>query len=335
MDATLTSTAAIRDFAVAVRAALGDLPDEEVEELTDGLEADLLDQAEDGGPDSELGDPLAYADELRAAAGLPLRAARPVSLRRLRYGIRDWRAAGARRIRSSALGARLLDFVVALRPVWWLLRGWALYQLAVVFVAHDVPTFLPTTGPVPWLFLLLFLLVSVQWGRGRWLAWRGLSTVKVVLSVLAVLSLPFLVTAAGELSPGYASADSGAAEPTQIDGPGLMMNGAPVYNLFAYDAEGQPLTDVQLFDQDGDPLVTTSTPQAPFLWSISADGKQTHLVPSTRVSGKPGWNVFPLNRDPLGGAAIKPAKSPFAEVQPLASAPEPSASPNPTATPVP
>ena len=60
----------IAAFAAAVRDALADLPRGEVDELTDGLEADLTDRSlEPDAPD--LGDALAYADELRLAAGLP------------------------------------------------------------------------------------------------------------------------------------------------------------------------------------------------------------------------------------------------------------------------
>ena len=70
---TSTVTPEIVEFAQGVRAALADLPAEEVDDLTEGLEADLAEAyAED--LQRELPDPAAYATELRAAAGLPLRA---------------------------------------------------------------------------------------------------------------------------------------------------------------------------------------------------------------------------------------------------------------------
>lgn len=63
-------------FVARVRELLADLPEEERLELTEGLEADLSDQvAEQGG--GVLGDPEAYARELRTAAGLE-----PVARRR-------------------------------------------------------------------------------------------------------------------------------------------------------------------------------------------------------------------------------------------------------------
>ena len=69
---TSTVTPEIVEFAQGVRAALADLPAEEVDDLTEGLEADLAEAyAED--LQRELPDPAAYATELRAAAGLPMR----------------------------------------------------------------------------------------------------------------------------------------------------------------------------------------------------------------------------------------------------------------------
>ncbi|TFD05650.1 hypothetical protein E3T29_13490, partial [Cryobacterium sp. TMT1-66-1] len=102
MSETATTPQSIRDFALAVRAALNDLPADDVDDLTDGLEADLTEQAADvdagdaAAPGFDLGDPVAYADELRGAAGLPVRGATPEArvprLRRLRTRVGAARA---------------------------------------------------------------------------------------------------------------------------------------------------------------------------------------------------------------------------------------------------
>ena len=65
----------VQAYVRAVRAWLGDLPADEVEDLTAGMEADLAERAaESGGPlGGLLGEPEAYAAELRSAAGLPPR----------------------------------------------------------------------------------------------------------------------------------------------------------------------------------------------------------------------------------------------------------------------
>ena len=67
--------AAVHEYVERVRAALADLPPEDLDELTGGLEADLREQAGELPPGTDLaaafGAPTAYAAELRAAAGLP------------------------------------------------------------------------------------------------------------------------------------------------------------------------------------------------------------------------------------------------------------------------
>lgn len=72
-----TTNAQVIAFAAAVREALNDLPAEDVDELVDGLEADLTERAADGDADFEFGDPDLYAAELRSAAGLPDRSPLP------------------------------------------------------------------------------------------------------------------------------------------------------------------------------------------------------------------------------------------------------------------
>jgi uncharacterized membrane protein len=74
MSAATLALPVITEFAAAVRSALSDLGPDEADDLTDGLEADLTDRLADGDA-TELGDPAAYAEELRAAAGLPHRPA--------------------------------------------------------------------------------------------------------------------------------------------------------------------------------------------------------------------------------------------------------------------
>ncbi|HSE56369.1 MAG TPA: hypothetical protein VLB03_11595, partial [Nocardioidaceae bacterium] len=114
----------VTDFVNRVRARLSDLSEEEREELVGGLEADLAELVADGGSVSELGDPRAYADELRSAAGVPARS-RDASDEPARP-LRDALAAGLDHARNrwealvnreATVGA--WSFLVTLRPVWW------------------------------------------------------------------------------------------------------------------------------------------------------------------------------------------------------------------------
>jgi len=132
----------------------------------------------------------------------------------------------------------------------------------------------------------------VQWGRGRWLPWRWLTGFCTLVSVCAVVALPLLIlVAAHQLS----YQNTYAAPSDSYVSPGLVQNGEQVTNIFAYDAAGQPLPDVQLFDQDGQPLgVVDDSPNTPYLSQFDEAGTEHVLVPSRRVPGGSGWNVYPL-----------------------------------------
>ena len=355
MSDTATTTQPVRDFALAVRAALSDLPADDIDDLTDGLEADLVEQAADfadadaPAPGFALGDPVAYADELRAAAGLPVRGATPTVrvsvLRRLRTRAGAARTDTARRIRSTAAGAAVLDFLLVLRPLWWVLRGWVVYAVASVFAGGAISTV--PTDPVRWLVLSAFVILSVQWGRGHWLPWRWLPGFRSVVSVCAILVMPVVLNYTAHQGNVQNSA---YVEYNPSPTPGLMQSGEPVTNVFAYDADGQPLTDVQLFDQDGRPLNVVNDPaNTNYLPQLDAIGEQDMVVPSLLVPGGGGWNVFPLRLvtsgdidytyDFLGQADqadAAPSTFPFARVRPLVPVSEtvqPVPTPSPTQSP--
>lgn len=343
MSTTSSPTPTIREFAAAVRVALSDLPTEDVEELTDGLEADLIEQAEDEDAQKfDSKDAVAYADELRAAAGLPVRGkTRPASawsVGRLRARASALWAALARGARSTPFGSRTLDFFISLRPFWWVLRGWAVYKVAeILFIRPQNFNALPS-GILEWLLLLLSIMVSVQWGRGHWLPWSWLRPFKTLVSICSIIAVPLLLMLA---TPWNAYAGQYAPEQNPIP-QGLLLGGNEVSNIFAYDADGHLLTNVQLFDQHGTPLSTVSDPNAT-QWSTTydANGTENTLVPSSEVPGRTGWNVFPLkkvdsvdtNSQPNGKPDLStatPAVPPFAQVQPLAHQESSTSPPTPT-----
>ena len=173
----------IRAFAASVRRHLDDLPEEELDDILGGLTADLTDQAADNDGVLELGDPAAYAEELRSAAGLPPRADASK--------------------RPPAFGAWLLDFLVALRPVWWVLRGFAMF----VLLTGALGSGMMPTSPASWLFAIALIVVSVQWGRGRWLPRNWIRHVRTIVSVVAVAIMPFAL--ASVLTPRVEYVESG------------------------------------------------------------------------------------------------------------------------------
>lgn len=333
---TSTLDREVAEFAAAVRRALGDLPAEVVDDLTDGLEADLTERSLDDG--EALGDPGAYAAELRAAAGLADRRG-PALLDGVGAEIRRLPARAAeivrqRRREHPALD-RAIDFVVALRPLWWVLRAWLVYLPIGGVLGGPLPA-----TPVEWLVLAALLVVSVQFGRGRWLPHRWMRAALTVVNVAAAIAAPFaLAWLPSAVRPLY---DTASYSGPDYSSSGLMLDGSSVTNLFAYDAQGHPLTDVQIFTQDGRPLDAVGDPTQT---TSGDDGAAGILVPNADVAGRPGWNVYPLHElapDQLGDdglprpdAITRLPQAPFGSVKPLLVEPVPSASPIPSASPAP
>jgi hypothetical protein len=182
---TLTT---VDDFARAVRAALADLPADELDDLTDGLEADLAErESDEKSPD--FGDPVAYADELRSAAGLPYRRP-PSSFVQLGAILQHWREAAANTIRSNRGVAAVIAFLASLRPVWWVYRAWAAFlwfQFGLGSGIHALPV---TVGGA--LVLVPALILSVQLGRDRWMPWAWMRVVLGMINLALIIATPFI-----------------------------------------------------------------------------------------------------------------------------------------------
>ena len=341
-------------FVTAVRAQLDDLTAEEVVELTGGLEADLDDALADQGrsPAGQFGDPVAYAAELRAAAGLPPRAV--PGGRRGAAGLpgvirRAW-GRGERAL-ATARGHRwwpgVSDFALTLRPVWWTVRALVAFSAVQAFLGmsgDQVPHSL-----VALLLLAACVVISVELGRrhaagrGRWQ--RGLIGAGNVLA--AVLFLPVL---AGALTPSTSVNEVPYAVPPEN---GLWLDGVEVRNVFPYDAQGRPLTGVQLYDENGRPVAVGTSAQTPL--TDDGHGVTVGQVPAVDAASRQLWNVYPLRQrvesttDPTSGevrdVVSSPTPAPLPGVAPPvllapvageAGPPSgPSSSPGPTAGPTP
>jgi len=317
MNTLTAEPEAITRFAAAVRAALSDLSAEEIDELTDGLEADLIEAASESAT-PEMGDPNHYANELRQAAGYPARATPTRGVRaRIRAFPGEIRAEWQAIVERFGLG-RFVDFFAALRPVWWVFRGWALYLLVAGLVG--LWNALPATF-VGWIILAGAVVVSVQFGRGRWLA-RWMRVPLVLGNILVIVAAPFLASWVVTATNMSAARASYVEESPWI--PGVTMNGQQVTNIFAYDENGALLENVQLFDQDGTPLDLFGS-DGPGAYSFD---NLTYLVPNTDVPGRAAWNVYPLSvidegdvtKEGLPASDANPRvpKAPFTSVRPLA-----------------
>lgn len=356
-------------YTAAVRSHLTDLSPEQVEDLTDGLEADLVEALEDregpvvtgeipiGRAASAAGIPVppgsapgasmidltrrfgpaaAYAAELRAAAGLepagPPPAARPSRWRgRLarRMGATRTRVleltSGARQalapVLATPLGRRVVTSLVALRPLWWVVRGWVWFVLgASVLWAryHPLGFYVPMTVGT-WLLLAALVVLSIATGRGLGGQRRWVRGGFAALNVVAVLALPStLSNFDNELRRELLSGGTEYVEvPVYEQVPvvdGVYVDGMLVSNLFVYDAEGDPLERVQIFDDRGRPVRTTYD-DGSGAWSLPGVVDPWVFSPDTTVDGRARWNVYPLLGVPFGemgdaGDGVEPSDAP-------------------------
>ncbi|MEO6605035.1 MAG: hypothetical protein ABIN55_05430 [Aeromicrobium sp.] len=289
---TSTVTPEIAKFAQGVRAALADLPADEVDDLTDGLEADLAEAyAED--LQRELPDPSVYATELRLAAGLPARSKiRHGALNGIGDSLRETRRDIGIAIHRNPALAGFADFLVTLRPVWWVFRAWLATWLVASFFGSEQGYWFSGTG---WfLVLAAFIVISVQWGRGEW---RGKSAAPLIAlgNVFAILVLlPVMAAADDGGSDNYSAGYEDAVKQKQIkeEGFGIGLDGQQLSNIFAYDSAGNPLQGVQLFDQMGKPLNVGQDATGPEC--NAACEFDIVRLPKMLENGRVAWNVFPL-----------------------------------------
>lgn len=274
-------------FAKDVRAALKDLSPDEVAELTDGLEADLVAQSDEQGAAFALPTPDKYTAELREAAGLPRR----------EKGIFGSIDRVARRISARIAHNRLLHsvtrFLASFAPVWWLARGYVAFVLIQVVVFQTWPIYTPN-NVVGWIGLVVLVFGSAQIGRRAWTTNRFWTRFIATLNVFAiVVAVPTFLGLRTFVTEAFALYSNGAVVPEVQTG--LKMNSKQVDNIFVYDENGVPLTDVQLFDQDGDPISVKfnsgTFPQVMFQGSLV----EMIYIESPRASMGNGWNVFPLS----------------------------------------
>jgi hypothetical protein len=140
----------VADYVAQVRTALADLPAAARDELLEDLPEHLAEVAAEGeGSLAErLGPPAAYAAELRAAAGVPAGRRR----RRLTLDPRLRDVVGKVRARLQAIDtrtgplvgyARGSDFLLLLRPAWWVVRGYLLAMALADLPAKDSIGLLP------------------------------------------------------------------------------------------------------------------------------------------------------------------------------------------------
>jgi hypothetical protein len=328
----------VRAYVGAVRAWLADLPADEVEDLTAGMEADLAERAAESGGTlgALLGEPEAYAAELRSAAGLPPRA-EPMLPDAVRP--QPWTE------RLARDGAELVaqhPWLRELRPTWWLARGAVAGWVVASVLGTGRVMLLPLVGAALSLWLGLALRRREPLATGPRVA-LGMGNALAVVLLLPMLAA-YTSGSSGQLDG--ATALEPAGYPTQV-----VANGETVTNLYAYDAAGNRLEGVRIYDQSGralsvalDALMDGSDPGLPMRPDTGAPDVASDVFPLT-WPGHDAWQdtgfgwTPPLTLPPLVMAATPPGQgtsasaTPSAGPTPPAAGPTPSASPSTSATP--
>jgi hypothetical protein len=243
----------ITAYVGAVRGSLADLPDATRDELLEDLPEHLAEVKADGTGSltDRLGTPEAYAAELRATAGFVGGFPDPPEDR-----FADLRAT-ASRVAHDLDGRfgplfgyeRASQFLVLLRPAWWVLRGY-LAAMAVAALLDDSGQphgLLPRIGGsevVAVLLLVAGILGSIWLGRRTT---RGLQPWPRYALLAGTV---FLGIAA--LS-GFLSADSNARGSHYTD-TNYTDPYSNVQDVFVYDQQGHLVEGARLFDQDGQPI---------------------------------------------------------------------------------
>jgi hypothetical protein len=249
----------INAYVEGVRQALAGIDEATREELLEDLPEHLAEvRAEGTGTLIErLGTPEAYASELRATAGLvggfpdppPPRFA---ALATLRGQIEDSLRTVDVRVGPVIGYPKASDFLVLLRPAWWVLRGY-LAAMAIAYLLdgnHGQIGLLPRLGGSGLVALVLLggsIVVSIVLGNraatlSRWP--RYALRAGTVFLVFFALS-GFVGADSDTRDPGYSDANYGYSDPNPYSN---------INDVYVYDSQGKLVTGARLYDQDGSPI---------------------------------------------------------------------------------
>lgn len=220
-------------YATQVRGFMRGLSPEVIDELTGGLEADLIEAMDEFVKDNDerdvtlndliarFGTPETYAQELCDSAGIDLRSAgaeatavegkqkktRALGKKRVSTAWQAAKAKVSQTLESMTASPMVREFLETIRPVWWGLRAWLLY-VGITYLESS-----PRNRPFPsdiahWLLLLVVFVASILVGMK--LGKRNSS--KKVITSLAVVNVCALLLAPATLMGTLHRADDARAQ---------------------------------------------------------------------------------------------------------------------------
>jgi uncharacterized membrane protein len=148
---------------------------------------------------------------------------------------------------------KVLRYLGSLKPAWWVL-------CAVALIAFGVLLMLRQRSAVLMLPFLLVAGIAIVWAGPRVRGDRRLLWVAVPVSAFVLGgALGGFGAAVGLISNrnSYEGASSYYPSSDQYGNQELSYGNRSIDNVYAFDAEGKPLTEVYLYDEDGRPITLT------------------------------------------------------------------------------
>lgn len=226
--ATQVSDQDINAFVRKVQNQLTGLKSDDLRELTENLEADLLDRRDAEGATFKLGEPKFYAADLAEAAGLSLQSFE-VSRLNIEF-LRIWQAT--------------LNYFRTLAPAWAIVRGWPMFALIYMPVVYGRVSEIPGNTR-DWLVLVALVVVNV------WLSKKQFSNLKyplVVLNILMLLGTTVVIADLASKLQTYEKYVTFERDDTLVSG------GRAIYGVCAVDLNGMRSEVRKLLDKDGYPI---------------------------------------------------------------------------------
>ena len=226
--ATQVTDHQIKSFVRKVQNQLAGLNSEDLRDLTENLEADLMDRREAEGPKFKLGEPKPYASELAEAAGLDLER---IEVSRLNIEfLKIWKAT--------------LSYFRTLAPAWAIVRGWLMFALIYTPIMYG------RVGEVPGTTRDTLVMIALI-GLNIWLFRKQYVALRyplIVVNILMLLGTTFVVADATSAIKTYQKYVSFESTDTLISG------GRPIYGVCAVDPNGSRHEVQKLLDKDGYPI---------------------------------------------------------------------------------
>jgi hypothetical protein len=305
MNSTAPSRAAEIDRYIAgVSAALADLPDAVRQELLEDLPDHLAEIAADD-PASlydRLGSPASYAIELRAATGVDAgRHERPGRMAGTIAALRPHARSLDETVGRLIGYDRLLDFLVQLRPAWWVVRGYVVAMVLLHLIA-DPFGFLPhygVNGVIGWSLVLVLVGLSIRIGRRPVHLTRRFKPTWLAAGAIALLVAAYGLTwidgsADYSSSPSYPpSGVVGYEDPNEV---------------YVYTENGRSITNVRVYNRRGE-AVPIGVPMGCGPQAEPVYREQRGCIPETDAGGitpQPSGSGTP---EPGGSGTPSPSAS--------------------------